>query len=719
MKRFLSLILAIVMTFTLSTVAFAETNQTKLTCTASNNQLNPGDYVTLTLSLQNVPNAKSVALVFDYDVSDTFSLVSGNWLLSGALLANFDSKTTACGTAAIAYMSATNVNGNIFELKLKVKDSALPGEKDITVSPVIKNDSTTIQCDAVVKSVTILSAACTHASKTYVEEKNSTTQEKGWDAYYRCNNCAQLFASNGTTEISEIPYRPLLTSSSDTVLSCATIASEVHPGEEVEITLSLNNAPNAKSIALVFNYDVSDTFTLVNGEWLLSGALLANFDSKTTACGTAAIAYMSSANVNGNIFKLKLKVKETPAFGETEIVVSPVIKNDSTTIDCDNASITLTVAEFACQHSNKVHVAAKASSCKEQGWDEYYYCEDCDQLFAADEVTEIDEVPFRPFSGHIGGEATCKSLAICTVCGQSYGSIDPNNHKGETETKNAVEASCLAPGYTGDVYCKDCGQMIRQGTLLNALAHTPAATVKENEIPATYENDGSYDEVVYCSICQTEISRETKVIPQLSDPIKIIIESKNTVAEKEFSVDVEIQNNSGFSYLELTPIYPGEFTLVSVQNGELISDFTKGKQYIWITDEDVLSNGKLMTFTFTTSRDIEPGEYEIGFNVRSCVNYEEKIVNVIVEAGTVEILSFTYGDANGDNIVNGQDIVRLKKYLANYDYDTGTSTIEIFAGADANGDGSINGQDVVRLKKYLANYDYETETSTIVLGPQK
>ena len=39
--------------------------------------------------------------------------------------------------------------------------------------------------------------------------------------------------------------------------------------------------------------------------------------------------------------------------------------------------------------------------------------------------------------------------------------------------------------------------------------HTPAAAVKENEVPATCGAAGSYDSVVYCSICNDEISRET------------------------------------------------------------------------------------------------------------------------------------------------------------------------------------------------------------------
>lgn len=43
--------------------------------------------------------------------------------------------------------------------------------------------------------------------------------------------------------------------------------------------------------------------------------------------------------------------------------------------------------------------------------------------------------------------------------------------------------------------------------------HTAAAATRENENPATCTADGSYDEVVKCSRCGTEISRTSKTIP--------------------------------------------------------------------------------------------------------------------------------------------------------------------------------------------------------------
>lgn len=43
--------------------------------------------------------------------------------------------------------------------------------------------------------------------------------------------------------------------------------------------------------------------------------------------------------------------------------------------------------------------------------------------------------------------------------------------------------------------------------------HTPANAVQENVIAASCTANGSYDEVVYCSGCRQEISRQSKIIP--------------------------------------------------------------------------------------------------------------------------------------------------------------------------------------------------------------
>lgn len=56
-----------------------------------------------------------------------------------------------------------------------------------------------------------------------------------------------------------------------------------------------------------------------------------------------------------------------------------------------------------------------------------------------------------------------------------------------------------------DYYAKFEGETVHE--------HTPGAPVREKEVPATCTKDGSYDEVVYCTVCKAEISRVSKTIP--------------------------------------------------------------------------------------------------------------------------------------------------------------------------------------------------------------
>ncbi|MCR5151310.1 MAG: hypothetical protein K6B52_08825, partial [Clostridiales bacterium] len=47
--------------------------------------------------------------------------------------------------------------------------------------------------------------------------------------------------------------------------------------------------------------------------------------------------------------------------------------------------------------------------------------------------------------------------------------------------------------------------------------HTPSEPVRENVVLPTNETEGGFDEVVYCSVCHEEISREHKITPKTGD----------------------------------------------------------------------------------------------------------------------------------------------------------------------------------------------------------
>ena len=103
------------------------------------------------------------------------------------------------------------------------------------------------------------------------------------------------------------------------------------------------------------------------------------------------------------------------------------------------------------------------------------------------------------------------------------------------------------------------------------------------------------------------------------------------------SIEVNLSNNPGIMYLEITPTYSAELGSPTVQNGSIMSDLTKGKQYVWTADEDVSANGNLLTMTFTVNEFVAPGNYAVGFIFRSAYNYGENLVTFTVVPATVTV----------------------------------------------------------------------------------
>ena len=58
------------------------------------------------------------------------------------------------------------------------------------------------------------------------------------------------------------------------------------------------------------------------------------------------------------------------------------------------------------------------------------------------------------------------------------------------------------------------------------------------------------------------------------------------------------------------------------------------------------------------------------------------------------------GDVNGDDVIDGRDVVRLRKYTAGME---GITIVEV--NAEVTGDDIIDGRDVVRLRKFTAGMD--------------
>lgn len=137
---------------------------------------------------------------------------------------------------------------------------------------------------------------------------------------------------------------------------------------------------------------------------------------------------------------------------------------------------------------------------------------------------------FGPGNMYLKSEATCSSKAVyyknCTSCYYKgtdtyvyeWGQLDPKNHDGGEEVKNAKAATCTEKGYTGDTYCKGCGVKLSDGKEIPVTGHDL------NHVPASAATSRVNGNIEYwhCEGCgkyyadakaRTEITQASTVIP--------------------------------------------------------------------------------------------------------------------------------------------------------------------------------------------------------------
>ncbi len=106
-----------------------------------------------------------------------------------------------------------------------------------------------------------------------------------------------------------------------------------------------------------------------------------------------------------------------------------------------------------CRHENTEIRDAVEPTCTVGGYTGDSYCTDCGEL--------LEEGTTIPALGHDYQDR------YCTRCGEEM----PCDHA-DTELRGVVEASCTEAGYTGDSYCADCGKLIAEGEIIEATGHS-------------------------------------------------------------------------------------------------------------------------------------------------------------------------------------------------------------------------------------------------------
>ena len=165
---------------------------------------------------------------------------------------------------------------------------------------------------------------------------------------------------------------------------------------------------------------------------------------------------------------------------------------------------------------------------------------------------------------YLKSAATCISPPVYyTNCGTCYykgtdtyvyewGQLDPKNHDGGEEVKNAKAATCTEKGYTGDTHCKGCGVKLSDGKDIPAAGHKLTHVAAKR---ATTFVAGNI-EYWYCTVCgkyfrdaaaTKEITKEATVTHKESAPIQ-----GNKTVESSKTGDAGVMLYAGMAVLSLT-----------------------------------------------------------------------------------------------------------------------------------------------------------------------
>ena len=158
-------------------------------------------------------------------------------------------------------------------------------------------------------------------------------------------------------------------------------------------------------------------------------------------------------------------------------------------------------------HKNTELRNVKEATCTEEGYTGDTYCKDCGSKIASGQKISKTEHTWN--SGVITTSPTCVERGVkiytCNICQTTRTEELPatGNHQ-NTELRNAKEATCTAEGYTGDIYCKDCGTKLQTGKAIAKKAHTWDAGIVTKTATCTESGVKTYT----CTLCKATKTEE-------------------------------------------------------------------------------------------------------------------------------------------------------------------------------------------------------------------
>ena len=351
--------------------------------------------------------------------------------------------------------------------------------------------------------------------------------------------------------------------------------------ETFDVTINLAGNSGIASMTAYLEYD-KDIFEIQDASFS-DGILKNSFTNVSTSTkGKVKFAFMSTDDIkaDGQVIKLTFKaIKNENVSGKFQLVVDELTDSNATKQEYNIADLTTKVNKICIhnyigpdfQWSDDYSICKAVYTCEYNS--EHVIKVDCDVetnithtatgTYNDQKITDVQKETI-PAKGHVKGEvkienateATCEvggsydEVIYCTVCGKELSrttiKTEAKGHKwnegkvtkeptcteegvktfectvcGKTKTEKVEalghdwdndftvdkEATCEETGLKS-IHCKRCDSK-KDETVIPAKGHVAGEKKIENATEAVCEAGGSYDEVVYCTVCNKEISRTT------------------------------------------------------------------------------------------------------------------------------------------------------------------------------------------------------------------
>ena len=232
---------------------------------------------------------------------------------------------------------------------------------------------------------------------------------------------------------------------------------------------------------------------------------------------------------NNEDHKKTITVNSVPKTVKAETCETNRIVTYTATAEFDEKTFTDTKEniEVAGTATGKHQLTAfekKDPTCTEKGNKAYWYCPECGKYFSDAEGTQ--EIETDSWILPVIDEHAWTFTEVTWAESTEGGYAATANFKCANSETHTTQAKMTVSSETTAASCKDEGKTVYTAILaaddspdkkehkdektvtIAKKAHTPDAAVREKETAATCEAGGSYDEVVYCSVCKAQLSRK-------------------------------------------------------------------------------------------------------------------------------------------------------------------------------------------------------------------